>query len=475
MSDLFLVDEYLGGNTLTKTVTDKNDSSVANETNANFGDAVSRICTILSESEGSYTFSCVEYHYWFGTFTLVFIFGPSVNVLAAILGPRTGGVLSLVWAIVMLLVSGTLAILEWTSIIAGESVAVVKVMVSFLFSFGIIMGLVGMVHAAPILSSRSQVWKEMKKHWIWLIFCPLIIVSSPLILMLIMTLSLLRPESQFLRSQKKIAKSGESLLEATPQLCLQLFIILRTMNPSWKQNYSIVTSALSIAISNVDQYLETRGQELGPNKATSKCFLVVFPQSFFRVISVSIFVVFFDAITPLIIVGFMIVWAVLAQTVSYCFNKEEWQRLEFRTFLKLVLRPQFIESYLLSFITITNIDLTGQATLLRLLSTYYIFTAYTISLTVIVTICNINPDLASVAIHGTTNGEKWVTNDIVWSELELVKNIFNLNLITGITISTGLVSVLLDLLLGCCDEGKLNWNNTVLHEGIKYMKEKNSK
>ena len=195
MSDLFLVDEYLGGNTLTKTVTDKNDSSVANETHPNFGDAVSRICTLLSESEDSYNYSCVEYHYWFGTFTLVFIFGPSVNVLAAILGPRTGGVLSLVWAIVMLLVSGTLAILEWTSIIAGESVAVVKVMVSFLFSFGIIMGLVGMVHAAPILSSRNQVWREMKKHWIWLIFFPLITVSSPLILMLIMTLSLLRPES----------------------------------------------------------------------------------------------------------------------------------------------------------------------------------------------------------------------------------------------------------------------------------------
>ena len=58
VSDIALADEYLRGNPVNKTVTDVNDPSVANVTE--------RTCTLVFSSSSGYTFSCMEYNYWYG-------------------------------------------------------------------------------------------------------------------------------------------------------------------------------------------------------------------------------------------------------------------------------------------------------------------------------------------------------------------------------------------------------------------------
>ena len=87
-SDFLTGFEYLLGHTFEKNVTNLNDSGVANVVNKYNVTIFS--CSLMYESEGSYTFSCVEYHFWYGTLTFLFIFTPSTHVLAALLGPKLG-------------------------------------------------------------------------------------------------------------------------------------------------------------------------------------------------------------------------------------------------------------------------------------------------------------------------------------------------------------------------------------------------
>ena len=243
--------------------------------------------------------------------------------------------------------------------------------------------------------------------------------------MMILTLTLLMPKSEFIASQKKICKSGESLLEATPQFCLQMFIVLRTMNPSWKQNFSLTCSALSIPVSNVDTFLESNGQALGLNTPTLETFIRICPNALFRVLSFSILIVFFEFIVFGIFGGYSFLWLVCAWIIyrSYHIESKDW-----------VL--QCLESCYLSPLTVTNLGgPTQAAAIFRLASTYFNFIFYTISLCVVVFICNTHPESANVLGY------------IFWADLAIVQDIYYLNLVVFTTISMGLMSFLLDILL----------------------------
>ena len=79
------------------------------------------------------------------------------------------------------------------------------------------------------------------------------------------------------------------------------------MNPTDSQIQSIVTSSLSVPIANCEKYLETIDLELGLDWPSLKSFLVLGPQSLFRIITLSTFMVFFEGGSILIIFVYWIV------------------------------------------------------------------------------------------------------------------------------------------------------------------------
>ena len=151
---------------------------------------------------------------------------------------------------------------------------------------------------------------ELRRNWMFLFVVPFIIALSPLIMMLIITLAILRPNSKFIQNQKKVCKFGEATLEATPQLCLQLYIIMKSLTFSWIPIFSIATSALSLPISNVEKYLGTRDLDLKLNSEFFKSYIVLFFNSLSRILVNSICFVFFEILTAVILFVYMIFWIV---------------------------------------------------------------------------------------------------------------------------------------------------------------------
>merc|ERR1719471_2127875 len=123
----------------------------------------------------------------------------------------------------------------------------------------------------------KQITSVMKNQWLMFKIYPILVLLSPLILLMIKIQSVLRPNHEFIKKQAKQASLGESILESTPQYCLQLYIVLKTWEASWSQILSITTSALSLSLANLDKFLinNIEDGELGPNIHTPKFTVVV--------------------------------------------------------------------------------------------------------------------------------------------------------------------------------------------------------
>ena len=85
---------YLQVQTLIKTVSLPNDESI------HHGITLSRNCTLVLETEDGYQFSCEEYNPMFAAITLLFIYLPSLNVIATLYGPRTAGLIGMLWGVI---------------------------------------------------------------------------------------------------------------------------------------------------------------------------------------------------------------------------------------------------------------------------------------------------------------------------------------------------------------------------------------
>ena len=373
----------------------------------------------------------------YGVLTFVFIFTPSANVLLALMGPVIGGWACMLWGPVMFIVGVAL-------IGVGQSVTVM-LFGCFIFFLGTILLYIGAVGAAN--DKNKMILKNIKNNWQLVLLAPIIILLSPLIIVITDAMALLRPDSEFIQCQKKVVKHGESLLEASPQLCLQLFVVMRTMNPTENQIQSIVTSSLSVPIANCEKYLETIDMELGPNWATPKSFLVLGPQSLFRIVSLSTIMGFR---LGLIILGYIIVFVITDKILArYCLKGRAGGG------------KQRVEAMFLSFLTITNIGKTEVEARYRLLSTYVNFVFYTVILIAIDVICNSSPDIL------TSNLPDGLLPS--WSKLPIVNDIFYLNLAIVLAILGGAVPLLVDVFLAWLsrdDEG-WGWSGTYYHKYLQ--------
>ena len=82
------------------------------------------------------------------------------------------------------------------------------------------------MHAATPAAAHCR---ESEHNWIVLfLLTPLLVLLSPPLMLVITLLAIVKPDNQRLQQQKLVCRSGEAVLEAAPQLCLQLLIVFRT-------------------------------------------------------------------------------------------------------------------------------------------------------------------------------------------------------------------------------------------------------
>ena len=75
-------------------------------------------------------------------------------------------------------------------------------------------------------------------------------------------MALVKPNNQLLKAQSTLGSRGESILEAAPQFGLQCYIVFLSLTPlGWIKWISIITSALSLSLTNIEQYVTARLEE----------------------------------------------------------------------------------------------------------------------------------------------------------------------------------------------------------------------
>ena len=123
------------------------------------------------------------------------------------------------------------------------------------------------------------------------------------------------------------------------------------------------------------------------------------------------------------------------------------------------LQRQRVECYFLSWFTITNLESSKTATMFRLASSYLNLLIDSGILIAIAVICFKNPDIIIPGFSGIEGDE------IVWKDLPLFPHI---NLVVGLVIISGVLSICLDLLLA----GTWSEYKPIFCEGWKYFRQR---
>ena len=440
--DMILFYEYLlGGEDITKYVLLNDTTAMEDQRNRFLGNFTIRSCTIINTtcSEEGLKISCKKSDPWFAILTLIFIYLPTVNVISSLYGPKKAGTVGLVGGLVMLIIGGILgcvgyflpspvaAIMGWIMIILGDGLAAIGLS-SCLFVFGF---------------SRPSVL-----HFV--LFIPLMILS-PAIFIFIKLLAIFESQNTFIQSQSTFMSRGEAILEAAPQLCLQLGAAMITMDPSLNQIFSIITSAVTLSLPNIENYVTARGGIFGFD-AIIKNIAVFLPASLFKVLSFSITCVFFRAYSAGILVGCIILYWLLFTYIRLCHSDK----------MKEFMKSEYVAWH---WMTLASLGASKMDAVLRTWLTILFNIIYTIILSAILVVCYVDPDMGSTQLP-------ILGMEYTWSDLEIVKKPFFLNLILYSTISLGWTALFLDILSTWCKfKDSLDyefefWGKTVLLEGL---------
>ena len=402
--------QFFSWTVTTFTVQDFNDTLVQDGSPFFFDNITTKSCQLTSsnQADGLYTFECHEQNYWFGVATLTFLYFPSFHVLSAFYGPPIAGAVGILYGMLMVFLSLLSLVLAyfgmWSEVISWPFMIV-----------GLCLMILG---RSKVRGNRSLI----KSHigLLHFLFFPVAFIFSPVLILAIKASTILRPDDEMIRNQAKVATQGETVLEATPQLILQLYIVMTKFNATGAQWLSITTSALSFCIGNLELYLDAR--EKSGLKNIAIYFPLFFMTSIFKVMSLAIFATFFQlwSILGIFVIEGWIIYPILRRykydgdrrVKNYNFN------LQWLTF-----------SPLLKF---------GYSTRAITLNTYAFFIFYTMFLIVIALICNISP--VSVTIPGLSGG-------ISWADLEIVRHITYINIIVGATIGIGALAFVVDYFL----------------------------
>ena len=427
VSDYILFFDYSGEETVTKILSPLNDTSLLNDTLAS--------CSLISEMEEGFEFHCVEYNPYFTSLTLAFIYLPSLNVIAALYGPGKAGLIGFGFGLFGIFIVGlplTLIFFLGESGNQSQQALFVTGMTAMILGFGFI-GL-GVSLLSQFNSFKELNLKEVIQFWsLHCTFFPLFVAFSPFILVMIKLLAVFKKKSKLVQSQSMVASRGEAILEAAPQLILQLYIVLiSSSSPSWTQWMSIITSILSLPIPIVEQYETARSEELGKN-SIFKIFIFL-PASLFKLLTLSITALFLrEWIVLIYFVGS--IGMVTMITKNYGPSQDN------------------AECSILGWLTITNLGRSKVpgtnlqryslkvASLYRMISTIFYTIFNTIILSMILIICNTDPGVVTLPLIIIAG------DDVVWSELPLVQNLSFLNILLIATIWLGWLPLVLDVII----------------------------
>ena len=380
----------------------------------------------------------VKYDYWFSILTLLFIYLPSVNVIATLYGPKTAGNVGMKMSLVMAVVGGVSSLIGY--FMSSPVTSVIGWFV-FILSSGILcMGWINYW--------SGKTGKTSSLHFI--MFIPLV-VFSPVIFLAIKFFAIFKSGNTLLQSQATYGSRGEGILEAAPQFGLQIYIVMLTLNPTMNQVLSILTSAATLSLPNIENFVTARGGDFG-FKSIVKNILIFLPACLFKILSVAIFCVFLRGWVVLIIVGTIgLVFAALI-LVYFCCDifKPEDQIQDDND-------QQGFECTILAWLTIAGLGKTKLAAVFRLVSTLTVTITYSLLLGTLMIICNGNVDQDFGYVYGF---------GFQWSDLEIAKDPFYLNLLLGSTIGIGWISFLMDIIITIpwCKAGF--WKEAVLLQGL---------
>ena len=197
------------------------------------------------------------------------------------------------------------------------------------------------------------------------------------------------------------------------------------LNVTKAQWFSIITSAMSFSIGNLEYFLDQR------NKSGLKNIIIYYPifflTSIFKVMALSIILTFNQIWSFLsIFLGILI--------CGYFFLGPIRKKFHFRDFEAGGQRGLFNFGWL----TITALNKNPSAARDRPVYTYFFFLFYTLYLISITLICNINPSLVTIPS---------ISGEIIWADFEIVQNITHLNAIVGTTIGVGAMAFVVDYFL----------------------------
>ena len=275
----------------------------------------------------------------------------------------------------------------------------------------------------------------------YIMFIPLVSIS-PVIFIVIKFLAIFKSGNTLLQSQATYGSRGEGILEAAPQLGLQLYIVLLSLDPTPNQVLSILTSAATLSLPNIENFVAARGGEFG-FKPIMKNIWIFLPASLFKILTISILAIFLRGWVLLIIVSTIVLMFITVVITTSCYNLRA----------EVGYGQQLFKCVLLSWLTLAGLGRSKEAAVDRLWTTLTVTIIYSIILGVIITICNLDANSYYFRYFYGSAG-------LSWSDLSIVKDPIFLNLLLSCNIALGWGAFLLDIIITWCkshDWRSYNW------------------
>ena len=327
--------------------------SVQNRTNQVFGFAQKVICVqhnissqSVSTSDISYT--CSESHISFGVFLLVLMYTPSCNIIGAILGPCTAGLMSKVWGFLFAIIASFM----W---MAGNLYEL-RITAAFVGSLGIFLIIIGNIQEKKINSrnNREKNIAKKKRHlfYLFLVF-PFLVIFSPLILIFLRFMAFIKPSNEFIRKQNWNLTLG---YKGSTRLCFQFFQLFTNIKKpsSWATWVSIVCLCILNPLTIRNIFIRQGKGAQGRKHFLS--YFVFFFNMLSRALMVSVVVTFYGEESWFLLVIYC--W-IFGRVVRYSIQNNE-NEYEMKN-----------EAVAFSIVGVTNFENTQSSKMLRGISSFY--------------------------------------------------------------------------------------------------------
>ena len=395
-----------------------------------------------------------EQDFIFSALTLTFIYLPSINTIAALVGPRRAAFLSIVGGFVTGILGSTFGfVYVWyfdldTHNVYDKNPEVILFLVS-LFLLGLAYFFYGWVLWA---SSKRRIFSYSRdncftERFLTTLFLVFLLPISPLVYIIIKLVAVFKSQNKFIQAQSRLTSQAEAVLEATPQFVLLLYVVMTTMSPTNTQIFSLVTSTLTLSLPNIERYIIARGEEYGFHSIL-KNIPVFLTFSLFKVVSLAIIFRFFQMISFGLIFIEIVCVATTMGIMNCCFN------LESKGF------TLGFESIFLGWLTMTNLEHSKGAAFARLVSSIVTLMYKSLIVESIILISINYPSMP---------GEIIPLDSMDWTKLKIVNDISTMNIFGHGIVCLGWTSLVLDILTGCFkDETFLE--GSIILEGFKGCK-----